>query len=109
MSRLSVDLESPDAYQKALEASERNESFDLVVSGRRAERLWKVIPCYERFNASFPGSPGRIKSILDFGLRGIRSPLFWAICIICSPKNGDLNFIFDNGVLRARFSYQPQR
>lgn len=107
MSMRELNLRSTSIFSDLLAARDSRQDFVLVVEGKKAEKLFRVVPYYERYRMAYLRSSRRgLKVLLPFAFRALRSPFFWGLCIMADFEASDSRFQLSGQTLRVEFSFQ---
>lgn len=105
MDRLVLTYGSKDILQRVLAARDRREDFCIRVEGPVAKKLEGVVAFYERYKVSMKNGSKQKASIFSFGLRAMRAPLFWGLCVLTDFNARESRFSYSGNVLRAEFDF----
>lgn len=101
-----LSIKSANIIAEVFDARDRREDFAVVVKGTLAERLYIIAPYYERYRDAYRKRiSGRVWLLLSFAWMGLRSPIFWGVCIIADFEAKKSRFVYENKALRAEFFF----
>lgn len=107
MSMCELDFRSKSVFRDLIAARDRRQDFVLVVKGRKAEKLFRVVPCYERYRMDWlRSSRWRLGHLLLFAFSALRAPLFWGLCIMADFEAAESNFVLTGQTLRVEFLFR---
>jgi hypothetical protein len=106
MNRLELKYDSKSIFSDVLAARDRRENFCLVVNGSTAKKLHRIIPFYRRYRESLSSLENKRGALFAFGIRALRNPLFWGLCVLCESHARGLEFVFSGSdELRVNFNF----
>ena len=105
-------LKSDSIHTDVVSARDQREDFAIVVEGKQALKLFRVVPSYECFRDSLRERvPGWRWRAWSFFFRALLTNMsFWAFCTQADFDARRTEFIYENGILKAKFYFHlPQR
>lgn len=102
-----LEFGSQSFFDAIANAREQRIETRIVVRGRKAGRIFSLVPLFEDYRKKAASrSPDRRKALLKFGLRAlVRSPAFWAACVYLGFEARRLVFHCEGDVLNADFFF----